>query len=415
MAVWVSGWLYRKKITIDKTKVDADLIDFPVLVELTSTNFDFAKARSDGFDIRFTEDDGETLLKYERERHDQGNSLAEYWVKIPSVLAATDTEFYIYYGKADTSDGADPTNVWDANFKAVYHMKDITTSTIDDSTTVNDGTKAAANQPIEADGEVGKAQSFDGSDDYIEALDDDTLDFGSEVDFTISAWIKSADLGAYREILHKGESTGAGQYRLLMKDTGVISFSHRNTSGEASSLNGTDVLDDNTYHRVTVGRSGTTFYIYTDDTEDESATKVNTSCANVDKLRIGRLYEGGWYYPFNGIIDEVQISNTWRGADWIKASYNSESDNLVSYGNEEETYALVADYGGYALTGIDISVNRAYVLIAQVGSYVLNGIQVILKKTIFKKRTKPTTDFTERTKPETSWTKRSKPTTDWTE
>jgi len=33
---WLTGYSYRKKITIDQTKVDADLVDFPVLVKLTS-------------------------------------------------------------------------------------------------------------------------------------------------------------------------------------------------------------------------------------------------------------------------------------------------------------------------------------------------------------------------------------------
>ena len=113
---WISGWLYRKKITIDETKVDANLTDFPVLVKLTSSNFDFTKALSTGYDIRFTSSDGETLLKYERQRHDNINSLAEYWVKVPSVSGTVNTEFYIYYGNSGAADGADPTNVWDANF-----------------------------------------------------------------------------------------------------------------------------------------------------------------------------------------------------------------------------------------------------------------------------------------------------------
>jgi len=66
---WLSGWLYRKELTIDQTKVDDILTDFPVLVKLDEANFNFAHARSDGYDIRFTLDDGETLLKYEREFH----------------------------------------------------------------------------------------------------------------------------------------------------------------------------------------------------------------------------------------------------------------------------------------------------------------------------------------------------------
>ena len=33
---WNSGWSYRKKITIDNTKVDADFTNFPVLISFSS-------------------------------------------------------------------------------------------------------------------------------------------------------------------------------------------------------------------------------------------------------------------------------------------------------------------------------------------------------------------------------------------
>jgi hypothetical protein len=42
-------------------------------------------------------------------------------------------------------------------------------------------------------------------------------------------------------------------------------------------------------------------------------------------------------HPFDGIIDEVRISNTVRSAAWIKASYESGIDNLLSFGSEETT------------------------------------------------------------------------------
>jgi intein/homing endonuclease len=139
---WLSGYSHRRKITIDNTKVDSTLTDFPVLVKLTSANFDFSQANSDGFDVRFCSNDGETLLKYERERHDSANELAEYWVKVPSVSDSADTYIYLYYRTEDTADGADPENVWDSNYKAVHHLKDATTSTVLDSTSNNnDGTK----------------------------------------------------------------------------------------------------------------------------------------------------------------------------------------------------------------------------------------------------------------------------------
>ena len=66
----LSGYQYKRAITLDYTKFASDLTDFPLLVKLTDSNFDFSKIlTSGGLDIRFTEDDEETLLKFEREFH----------------------------------------------------------------------------------------------------------------------------------------------------------------------------------------------------------------------------------------------------------------------------------------------------------------------------------------------------------
>ena len=102
----LTGWTYWRKITIDHTKVDENLTDYPVLVLLNSGNFDFTKARTDGYDIRFTAANGITLLSYERVSHDAVAQTAEYWVKIPTVKADNDTFIYVWYGNADAADGS---------------------------------------------------------------------------------------------------------------------------------------------------------------------------------------------------------------------------------------------------------------------------------------------------------------------
>jgi hypothetical protein len=48
------NWLYRKKITIDYTKVAGNLTDFPVLINLASDAGLVASAQDDGDDILFT-------------------------------------------------------------------------------------------------------------------------------------------------------------------------------------------------------------------------------------------------------------------------------------------------------------------------------------------------------------------------
>ena len=66
--MWLDVYQYRKAITIDHTKFGSGLTDFPLLVKLTDSNFDFSKSlTSGGLDIRFTDSDGDSLLKFERE------------------------------------------------------------------------------------------------------------------------------------------------------------------------------------------------------------------------------------------------------------------------------------------------------------------------------------------------------------
>jgi hypothetical protein len=95
-AAWLSGWSYRKQITIDQTRVDSDLINFPVYIFLDPARSGSglaSKIRDDGYDIRFTSSDGTTVLSYERESYFEtsGHSMGHFWVKVPVVSGIADT------------------------------------------------------------------------------------------------------------------------------------------------------------------------------------------------------------------------------------------------------------------------------------------------------------------------------------
>ena len=323
MANWLSGYTTRKKITIDKSKIDSDLTDFPVLVKLTSSNFDFSKANSDGYDIRFTSADGTTLLKYERERHDSDNEVAEYWVKIPSISSSEDTIFYIYYRTEDTADGADPTNVWDSNFKGVWHMKDLTTSTIEDSTSNNnDGTKKAINEPVEVDGQIAKAQSFDGSNDYISTSWNQLTGNAAR---SIEVWFKTGSTSDSNWISWgTNNSNQLSQVGIWQGGLGYLGYANELTTPASA-------YADNAWHHLVVTFDGSAMKLYLDSVEKNSkSTTLNTGTSN---LNIGRSITVSNYY--NGTLDEVRISGVARSSAWIKASYYSGNNSLVSYGNEE--------------------------------------------------------------------------------
>jgi len=68
----LDNWAYRAKIGINNAGGTETLTDFPLLVSLNASNFDFAKAKPDGTDLRFTTPTG-TLLSYEIEKWDPAN------------------------------------------------------------------------------------------------------------------------------------------------------------------------------------------------------------------------------------------------------------------------------------------------------------------------------------------------------
>jgi ABC-type transporter Mla MlaB component len=59
----LAGWLYRRAVTIDNTQNSNTLTDYQVLVTVdTASLISAGKMRSDCGDIRFTDEDGVTLL-----------------------------------------------------------------------------------------------------------------------------------------------------------------------------------------------------------------------------------------------------------------------------------------------------------------------------------------------------------------
>lgn len=92
--VWPTSWMYRKPVII--TGTGTPLTDFQVKVELNASSFEFIKAQSNGGDIRFTDDDGSTLLPYWIEEWASPVS-ATIWVRVPEI-PADEKIIYLHYG-----------------------------------------------------------------------------------------------------------------------------------------------------------------------------------------------------------------------------------------------------------------------------------------------------------------------------
>ena len=188
---WLGTWAKRLKLTIDYSKIDGALSDFPVMVHLSagsgigdvdvSAVFDELGSDANRKKIAVTTSDGETQCYVEIERWDDASEKAWLHVKVPSVSDSADTVLYLYYDSAqadnttyvgDTTDAVTH-NVWDANFAAVYHMAqdpngDGAGAIKDSTSNENDGTPTGSMTTADlVDGQVGKGIDFDGSDDAI--------------------------------------------------------------------------------------------------------------------------------------------------------------------------------------------------------------------------------------------------------
>ena len=336
---WLTGWSYRKLITIDEAKVDNDLINFPVLVYLDSTtNFDFSEASSTGADIRFTDSGGITTLSYERENHNATS--ANYWVKVPLVSSTASTTIYMYYGNSVASDTASSTAVWDANFKGVWHMADGASASItyDSTSNDNDATKKAANEPIEEAGKIGNSQLFDGTDDYGKITN---VVIADPEKLTISGWIKHGTGGStYETAFHQGTSYTIGSSSYWFG----VCVSDYLTATIGANVSGIGWDKGKTAIKATVGQ-----WYFIAAVWDDSVVKVYVDGDYADKqynlvsynngttpTRFGSSIDTTGNYKFGGSIDEVRISIADKSAAWIKADYNSGNNSLLTYGSEEE-------------------------------------------------------------------------------
>jgi len=116
-----TSWKYRKKITVDYTKVASNLSSFPLLIDTTSDSNLASSALSSGYDILFTSSDGQTKLSHQVEKYTSSSGNLIAWVKT-NLSSSSNTILYMYYGNSTASDQSDTANVWDSNYKLVQHL-----------------------------------------------------------------------------------------------------------------------------------------------------------------------------------------------------------------------------------------------------------------------------------------------------
>jgi hypothetical protein len=235
----------------------------------------------------------------------------------------------MYYGNSTCSSQQNVAGTWDSNYIGVYHLNETGTGTRNDSTSNNNdlSTSGYENDEATSNGKIDGADDFDGNND---SLKKDTADYDGNA--TVELWTKMG-------------STGQAQWTAIFasSDDGGLSESFQFDLDGSNNYR----IEESASNHLTLGGASITqfsYLAYKVDSNNGAFTFLNGSqvdsdasvtAANIDVHKIGVNRGTSLYY--DGIIDEVRISNLARSAAWITTSYNTmqNTTTFVTSSSEE--------------------------------------------------------------------------------
>jgi biopolymer transport protein ExbB len=345
--------MYSHRISINTTpsgaNIDKTVLNYPLLVKLNDSNFDFKKTNADGSDIRFSKSDRMTALEYEIARWDIQTLQAEIWVLADSVLGNNDTQhIFMYSGNTNVKSLSNPARTFDTSFgyAGVWHLEDKlkingNEKHIKDATShANHGApNGEMDESSSINAVVGKGLLFDGVDDFIGMEDPPALKLSGPV--TVSAKLR-ADSNSHMAFLGKYRPEGeqrSWQVALEERD-GVnrfqLFFSPNGQSGSTLHFASPKVIELEKWYDFTfVFVPSQSVSVYIDGGLDTTVADsvLPELFDSKAQFRIGArdgVFDAPEQpvshsaIPLKGAVDEVRISRVNRSAEWVRLNYESQ-------------------------------------------------------------------------------------------
>lgn len=338
-----TGYTKYQEVTIDYTKVAADLTDYVVyvkLADLVKAGADiFDLCRSDGGDIRATKADGTTELPIEVVAINTTAKTGELHIKYSGTLSSSsNTVIRIWYNGTDTALAATATygrnNVW-SDFCGVWHMEhssgNATDSTSAGTTLTNTGVTYGT-------GEIGQGAVLSTSNGTSNTLLNTSVGAGglnlvAGNPRTVSLKFKRtvASMPSFARTLDlRTDPRGV----VMDYASGALSFSQG--AGTPASYTWTPTQDQ-WYHIAWTVTSGNVAQIKVDGSNVGTSGTYSTSASGTF-TQIGNA-NGGTSGGFTGgfSVDEVRFRNSELSGNWITTEYNNHDNPSTFYsaGNEQ--------------------------------------------------------------------------------
>jgi prepilin-type N-terminal cleavage/methylation domain-containing protein len=185
--------------------------------------------------------------------------------------------------------------------------------------TLCNGSSCNVQGPQWVDGKVGKALSFDGVDDYLDAGNGTSLNIPNK--WTLSVWLKRGDTQNYRAIISKYNDIFSQPYYALHTTPNTLRWEVSDVGSNIRSLDWypSHTLSISEYYYIVLTYDGNNFRLYQNGIFMDSRSWSYGFGNNTFPLRIGKFWAGN----FNGFIDEVRIYNRTLSDSEIKALYEA--------------------------------------------------------------------------------------------
>ena len=348
---FADGWQYRKMVTINHSQVIEPLSDFPVYIQTVDMDLK-NHAQSDGDDILFMDGTGVAhRLWHETETYDQNTGMLVAWVKLPSIDIINDTIIYLYYGNAAVSSQQFPDQVWDDPYRAVWHLQNTPTNSIQDSSTYANQGSAFGGMTMAnvVAAKLGDGLLFDGVDDYVGVPDSSSL---CPIDITVSGWYKPLESGQGMYVISKGSVDYWGNadghtYGFMISSDNSLKATFERQDSQQMDVAGTfyTSLNQWCYLTLTYGETANIGSLYVNGVFQGAVGPCHPTVL---------WYQGPWdfiigasrqstgsseipNYFQNCVVDEVHVLNTVKTSGWIATEYSNQNDpaTFMSFGVEE--------------------------------------------------------------------------------
>jgi len=379
-AWWNDEWTFRKEITLDSSATGANIAgnaaDVPVLIRLHLGNFGyFADTKPDGSDLRFVAGDDKTPLKYHVERYDPTNNLAFVWVKIPKLAGgANPDKLFLYYGNQKAPAGADAAGTYDASQVLVYHFEG--EGAPKDSTAFANQASASTAQANPAS-LIGAGLKFDGK-GTVTVPSTASMRIVRDKGATLSAWVRIEAPQSDATVFEIADQNHA----LTLAIDGIKVVTRLRSGNNAVAMaQSSDILVAGQWHHLAISTTSNRLVLYVDGVELASTPVELADIAGA--MTLGGSASGS--NLLTGELDELQISNVARSAEWIQAAARSQGQEapLVVYGSDAQKEGGDTSY--FAITMQNVTIDGWVVIIILAVMFVI-AMLIIAAKALFLAR-----------------------------